>query len=65
MMKNYELILELCKYPAGSEVVFDSIVDANNNSVEPIEPDYIQVREKITHVVLGKNKILLGVEGGK
>ena len=28
-MKNYELIEELCKLPAGAEVIFDSMVDEN------------------------------------
>lgn len=28
-MKNYELIEELCKLPAGAEVVFDGMVDEN------------------------------------
>jgi hypothetical protein len=58
-MKNYELIAELSKYPAGCEIVFDSFIDANNGSIAPIEPDYIHVAEKITHVDLDENRILL------
>ena len=58
-MKNYELIAELSKYPAGYEIIFDSIIDANNGSIAPIEPDYIHVAEKITHVDLEEERILL------
>lgn len=57
-MKNYELIAELNKYPAGHEVVFDSIVNTDN-CITGIDSDLSQVAKKIECVDFEKNRIIL------
>lgn len=56
-MKNYELIAELIKLPAGHEVVFDSVVD--DNDITGIGDDMSQVTKKIECVDFEENRIIL------
>lgn len=57
-MKNYELIAELSKYPAGHEVVFDSIVNIDE-CIIGIDSDNSQVTKKIECVDFEENRIIL------
>lgn len=57
-MKNYELIAELNKYPAGDEVVFDSIVNVDD-CITGVDSDMSQVTKKIDGVDFEKNRIIL------
>ena len=56
-MKNYELIAELNKYPAGHEVVFDSIVD--DKDLTSMHDEMTQVSKKIECVDFEENRIIL------
>ena len=56
-MKNYELIAELNKLPAGHEVVFDSIV--NDDDLTGIGDGMTQVSKKIECVDFEENRIVL------
>lgn len=56
-MKNYELIAELNKFPAGHEVVFDSIVEDGN--LTSIGDEMTQVSKKIECVDFEENRIIL------
>lgn len=56
-MKNYELIAELSKYPAGHEVSIEVVVDACK--VEHINKDLEMVTTEIVSVEPGENCIFL------
>lgn len=60
-MKNYELIAELSKLPAGAEVSFDCILTRNEVTVEEDSDDgEIYVASKnICYVEYDKEKIML------
>lgn len=58
-MKNYELIAELNKYPAGHEIVFNSIIDTDRISSMPGDANYVNVSEKIKCVEVEENQIIL------
>ena len=57
-MKNYELIAELNKLPAGHEVVFDSIVNIDE-CMTGFDADNSQVTKKIERVDFEENRIIL------
>lgn len=60
-MKNYELIAELSKLPAGAEVSFDCICNQNEVDIQEdtdCEEIYI-VSKKICSVDLENEKIVL------
>lgn len=57
-MKNYELIAELNKYPAGHEVVFDSIVNIDD-CITGVDSDMSQVTKKIESVDFEEKRIIL------
>ena len=57
-MKNYELIAELNKYPAGHEVVFDSIVNIDD-CITGVDSDMSQVTKKIECVDFEEKRIIL------
>ena len=57
-MKNYELIAELNKLPAGHEVVFDSIVNIDEG-MTGFDADNSQVTKKIERVDFEENRIIL------
>lgn len=57
-MKNYELIAELNKYPAGHEVVFDSIVNTDD-CITGVDLDMSQVTKKIDGVDFEEKRIIL------
>lgn len=61
-MKNYELIAELIKLPAGDEVSFDSICTQKEVDVQDDSDDgeiYI-VSKKICYVSTDSGRIMLG-----
>ena len=58
MMKNYELIAELSRCPAGHEVVFDSVVK-NDECIASIDTDHSQVTKKIECIVFEDDRIIL------
>ena len=60
-MKNYELISELEKLPAGAEVRFDCICDAREIDVQEDSDDgeYYVVSKTICCVEFDKERIML------
>lgn len=61
-MKNYELIAELSKYPAGAEVSFECICDKNEVDVQEDSDDgeiYV-VSKKICSVDTENGRVFLG-----
>ena len=60
-MKNYELISELEKLPAGAEVSFDCICEPREVTVEEDSDDgeYYVVSKKISYVEYDKDRIML------
>ena len=62
-MKNYELIAELSKLPAGAEVSFEAVCEADQVELqEEIEPgeDVFVVTRKISEVYMENERICLG-----
>ena len=60
-MKNYELIAELSKYPAGLEVSFDCICEPSEVEVQDDSDDgevYL-VSKKICYVDVENERIML------
>lgn len=60
-MKNYELIAELSKYPAGAEVSFECVCDNNEVDVREDSDDgevYI-VTKKICSVDIEDGRVFL------
>lgn len=57
-MKNYELISILSEYPAGYEVVFNSILDYEK-SINGIDKECAQVEAQIKEVNEEQNTIFL------
>lgn len=60
-MKNYELIAELSKYPAGAEVSFECICDSNEVDVQEDSDDgeiYV-VSKKICSVDTENGRVFL------
>lgn len=57
-MKNYELIAELSKYPAGHEVVFDSIVK-KDDEISSLDAEMAQVTHTILDVEVEDDRIIL------
>lgn len=57
-MKNYELIAELIKLPAGHEVVFDSVVNVDE-CITGVDMDMSQVTKKIECVDFEEKRIIL------
>ena len=60
-MKNYELITELSKYPAGEEVSFECICDKNEVDIQEDSDDgevYV-VYKKICSVDLENGRVFL------
>ena len=60
-MKNYELISQLEKLPAGAEVSFDCICDPGEVFIEEDSDDgeYYVVSKKICCVEFDREKIML------
>lgn len=60
-MKNYELISELEKLPAGAEVSFDCICEPREVDIQEDSDDgeYYAVSKKICYVEYDKEKIML------
>lgn len=56
-MKNYELISKLSELPAGSEVVFDSILESR--FIEEDEDGNFHVNSKINDIDTNGNEIFL------
>lgn len=57
-MKNYELIAELIKLPAGHEVVFDSVVNIDD-CLTGVDTNLTQVTKKIECVDFEQERIIL------
>lgn len=60
-MKNYELIAELSKYPAGAEVSFGCLCDSSEVDVQEDSDDgevYV-VSKKICSVDMDNGRIML------
>ena len=55
-MKNWELIAELSKLPAGAEVVFDCLCDSKEVSDDG---EYYSIRKSLCSVDTQDEKILL------
>lgn len=60
-MKNYELISELEKLPAGAEVVFDCLCDAREVTLieDSDDGEYYSIRKSFCSVDTQDGKILL------
>ena len=60
-MKNYELIGELSKLPAGEEVVFDCLCNTKEATIveDSDDGEYYSVRKEICSVDTQDEKILL------
>ncbi len=59
-MKNYELIAELSKMPAGAEVSFEAVCTANQVDVrEESNGDIFVVTSKISEVCMENERICL------
>ncbi len=60
-MKNYELIGELSKLPAGAEVVFDCLCNPKEVTIveDSADGEYYSVRKEICSVDTQDEKILL------
>ena len=60
-MKNYELIAELSRYPAGAEVVFDCLCKPKEVTIieDSDDGEYYSVRKEICSVDTQDEKILL------
>lgn len=60
-MKNYELIAELSKLPAGAEVVFDCLCDSKEVTIieDSDDGEYYSVRKEFCSVDTQDGKILL------
>lgn len=60
-MKNYELITELSKLPAGAEVVFDCLCDSKEVTIDGDTDDveFYSVRKELCSVDTQDGKILI------
>ena len=60
-MKNYELISELEKLPAGAEVRFDCLCDSREVDIveDSDDGEYYSVRKEICNIEYDKDSIML------